>query len=94
MTFVLKISVYHKYLWPVDWAVLKKDFQRLFRMPFGDFYDSLVSWVSGKYCIDVVRFDDALHSRFGEYERRGLSMRDLVLQEYGRAALDCLEGLL
>ena len=58
MAFVLKISVYHKYLWPADWAVLKKDFQRLFRMPFGDFYDSLVSWVSGKYCIESLMNED------------------------------------
>ena len=87
-------NVYRKYLWPTDWAVLKKDFQQLFEMSFEVFYDGLISWVSGKYCIDVVRFDDALHSRFGPYERRGLSMRDLVLEKFGRAALDCLEGLL
>ena len=86
--------MYRKYLFPTDWAVLKKDFQQLFKMSFVDYYDSLVSWVSGKYSIDVVRFDDALHSRFGDYENRGLSMRDLVLEQYGRAALDCLEGLL
>lgn len=87
-------KVIRKYKWHTEWAILKKDFQQLFKMPFGDFYDPLLSLVSGKYTIDAIRFDEALHVRFGQYEDLGLSMRDLVLVKYGRTALNCLESIL
>lgn len=82
------------YRWPADWASLKKDFQRLFRMSFGDFYDATMSWISGSYKIDPLKFDDRLHSQVGEYESRGLSMEDVVRSEYGSEAAGLLEVLL
>ena len=88
------MAKFKKYRWPKDWASLKKDFQRLFRMSFVDFYDGQMSWISGFYKIDLFKFDDRLHSQVGEYESRGFSMEDVVRSEYGSEAAGLLEVLL
>ena len=84
----------HKYSFPSDWADLRKDFQKIFGIPFNDFYDGFMSWVSGHISIDIARFDEYLHDRFGQYENQGLSMQDIILMNYGRKAVDLVEGLI
>lgn len=82
------------YQWPKDWAILRKNFVGVFHMPIVDFYDPLLSWVSGKFMIDIVKFDDDMHRKFGEYEDQGLSMKDIIKQHYGDAGLNLIEQLI
>ena len=44
--------------------------------------------------IDVVRLDRELHIRFGEYEKRGLSMDDILKTEFTPAAYDLINKML
>jgi len=41
--------------------------------------------------LDIIKFDDALHRIHGQYEDRGLSMKDLITQEYGAQAAHWVE---
>lgn len=36
--------------------------------------------------LDLLALDDLLHERHGEYEEEGLSMRELIIREYGEEA--------
>ena len=82
------------YMWPKDWAKLRCDFIDTFDMSIVDFYDPLMSWVFGKFQIDIIKFDNRLHSKFGEYENNGLSMKDVIIKEYGKFGLTLIEQLI
>lgn len=82
------------YKWPKDWLILRQDFQRVFHMSMVDIYDPLMSWIMQKFTIDLVSFDIQLHQRFGEYEERGLSMSDIVKENYGSEGLKLMNALL
>ena len=82
------------YKWPSDWSSLKIDFSQQFGIPVGDLYDPLMSWLQGRFVIDVFKLDEMLHSKYGSYEERGLSMRDLIASEYGSDACELIESLI
>lgn len=44
------------------------------------------SLIFGKIKLDIVKFDDWLHRKHGDYEDEGMSMSDLILSEYGKSA--------
>ena len=50
--------------------------------------DNLMSLALGRPVLDIYSLEDLLHEKWGDYEERGLSTRDLVLKEYGE---DCLK---
>ena len=51
------------------------------------YVDVLVSAITGQISMDVIKFDDWLHERHGNYEEeRGISMADLIKKEYGQAS--------
>lgn len=82
------------YNWPSDWSKLRRDFIKTFHMSIVDIYDPFMSWIMQKFQIDIVKFDDKLHRKFGDYEEDGLSMRDIVKKNYGDAGLKLIEQLI
>jgi len=82
------------YSFPSDWTRLKTDFGRLFRISIADCYDSVLSWVSGRFMVDIVAFDERLHLRHGDYEDAGLSMEGLIAKEYGPDAAELIKQLI
>ena len=68
----------------------RKDFQRVFNAPIGQFYDGLISVVFKHICIDPFKFDFWLHKRHGEYEDAGKSMQDILMEHYGQEGIDLL----
>ena len=58
-------------------------FQRVFGIGFKPFYDGLMSVASKQLCIDILKFDEWLHEKHGNYEDAGESMDDCIREHYG-----------
>lgn len=82
------------YNWPNDWSKLRRDFIEKFHMSIVDIYDPFMSWIMQKFQIDIVKFDDKLHRKLGDYEEKGLSMRDIIKKTYGDKGVKLIEQLL
>ena len=44
--------------------------------------------------INIIMFDDWLHKQIGDYESRGLSMKDAIAREYGEQAELFIQSLI
>lgn len=62
---------------------LGDEFQRVFGIGFKPFYDGLMSVASKQLCIDILKFDEWLHKKHGDYEDAGQSMEDCIREHYG-----------
>ena len=47
---------------------LNEKFRSIFGVGFKDFYDGLMSVALKHLCIDIIKFDDWLHEKHGDYE--------------------------
>jgi hypothetical protein len=77
-----------------QWAQARKDFERHFKVSIGTFYDGETTVVFQKICIDIFKFDEWLHARHGDYEDRGLSMEEIVIEKYGNEANELINDLI
>ena len=82
------------YQWPKDWNKLRQDFVGTFHMTIVDVYGPLMSFVTNTFQVDLIKFDDILHRKFGDYEGQGLSMKDIIKREYGDAGINLIEQLI
>lgn len=73
---------------------LRRQFQSLLEMSLSDCIDTLVSLAAKHVVVDVLKIDDILHNRFGNYEDEGLSMNDIIKEKYGEFAVQLLNELL
>lgn len=71
-----------------------REFGRLFGLPLGDFYDPIVSIWTLKVCIDIVKLDERMHQEWGDYEEKGQSLFDCILEHYGEDAAILIGKLL
>ena len=82
---VYKFSETHK---------LNDKFYSIFGVSFKPFYDGLMSVVSKHLCIDIMKFDDWLHEKYGNYEDNGKSMDDLIREKYGEKGVNLINELI
>ncbi len=75
-------------------VAVREGFYRYFNTGYGDFYDGLMTVLTGTIRVDIVKFDEWLHSQAGDYEERGLSMAEAVTERYGAEAMEFLDKLL
>lgn len=47
----------------------------------------------GEFVIDILKFDQFLHEKFGNYEDEGKSMRDILSEKYGDDIKDYVEQM-
>ena len=73
---------------------LNDDFYAIFGIGFKSFYDGLMSIAMNHLCIDILKFDDWLHERYGDYEDNGQSMDDVVREKYGEKGVRLIEQLI
>lgn len=73
---------------------LRRQFQSRLELSLSDCIDTLVSIVAGRVVVDIMKIDDILHNRFGNYEDEGLSMNDIIKEKYGEFAVQLLNELL
>jgi len=80
---------------------VKKIFDAVFDMDIRGFAyacigDDASRWIGvmlNRVLIDPFRFDEALHDKHGEYETQGKCMRDVIVENYGKAGLDLFMAL-
>lgn len=77
-----------------DIDIVERKFQNYFGVSFKPFYDGVVSVFFKCLILDILKFDDWLHSQFGQYEDTGKSMRDIVLEKYGEDAFRLIKSLI
>ena len=58
-------------------------FMAVFGIGFKPFYDGLMSVLQKQLCIDILKFDEWLHEKHGDYENAGQSMDDCIREHYG-----------
>jgi len=73
---------------------LNDKFRGIFGISFKDFYDGLMSVASNHLCIDIIKFDDWLHEKHGNYEDSGQSMEELIREKYGEKGVKLIEDLM
>ena len=69
---------------------LDDEFRKVFGVGFKPFYDGLVSVALGYLNIDILKFDEWLHKKHGNYEDSGKSRNDIVREHYGEKGLKLL----
>lgn len=79
---------------PAQREELRWRFQQLLALSLSDCIDTLISFAAERVVVDIVHVDSILHSRFGDYENRGLSMNDIIKEEYGDEAVQLLNELI
>ena len=72
-----------------------KRMNELFRLKNGHIYlDSLLMQLTGQIELDILKLDDLLHERHGEYELNDKCMSDITIQEYGVIANAFVDSML
>lgn len=81
------------YYLPFEMDILDKEFVKYFGVSFKNFHDRVLSYSFGHAVIDVIKFDDWLREKFGEYENEGKSMKNIILEKFGKDALELIKNL-
>jgi hypothetical protein len=72
---------------PISIPEFAKQMNALFQIKNGHTYlDTYLMQLTGKIELDILKLDDLLHERHGEYENNIMSMCDIALLEYGAVA--------
>ena len=79
---------------PSQREYLRRLFTSRLEMDLSDCIDTLISIICKRVVLDIVHVDTILHSRFGDYEDRGLSMEELITKEYGEEAITLIKRIL
>ena len=80
---------------PISIPEFTKQMNKLFLINDGHKYlDTFLMKFTGKIELDILKLDDLLHERHGEYEQDTKSMRDITLQEYGAVANTFVDSML
>jgi hypothetical protein len=81
--------------YPVSrWWKAGSDFRRIFHVSIAPFFDSSTTCLFQKIRINPFTFDDYLHELYGNYEDRGLSMQELILEKYGEEGEKLINALI
>lgn len=59
-----------------------------------DIYDPLISWLYGRFQIDILAFDARLHQKHEDYLEDGMSIEDIVKLKYGQEGIELLNKLI
>jgi len=65
----------------------------LHAIKFDDFMDFELSAMFKRPILDINKFDDWLRCQFGEYEKEGMSMQDVITAKYGEAVTKYIKSL-
>jgi len=88
-----------------DWYVWEKSkrmsfaeadafFKETFQTTINGMLDGMLSWLAGETVLDMFKFDTLLHEKHGNYEEQGLSMEDVLRNNYGETVLAKTKSLL
>lgn len=77
-----------------DKEKVRKEFKKYFNEDFLLFFDKELSFAYDRIVIDIVKFDDFLHKKFGNYEEKALSMANIMFDNFGYKATKFFKKLL
>lgn len=69
------------------------EFTKVFGIGFKPFYDGMVSVATKQLWIDIVKFDEWLQKKHGNYEDDGKSMMDVIREHYGDKGVELVDAL-
>jgi len=75
-----------------DLACASRNFTRCFDTSLAKFYDAPISVVSLQVCIDIIKFDEWIIRKHGNYE--GKSLADVIFEHYGNEAVALINELI
>jgi gamma-glutamylcysteine synthetase len=79
---------------PTERVQAGKDFYACFKTSFSSFYDSFVSVIHMRICIDISKFEDWIYMQFPEYKDKEITLRDIVVSQYGCDAATLIDELI
>jgi hypothetical protein len=65
-----------------------------FKLPQPNRYLCPTALIQKKGVLDIIKFDDWLHTQHGQYEDKGMSMKECIRKEYGENAVSFVEKCL
>jgi len=69
-------------------------FHDTFKYPLNGMLDGMLMYFTGQPCLDPYKFDTFLRERHGDYMKDGLTMRDVVRNNYGEDAACKIQTLI
>jgi len=69
-------------------------FRKVFGVRMEEYCDVMLTVAKKEFNLDMFKFDDYLHKKFGEYEMKGLSMSTLIEKEYGTEAVKLMKTII
>lgn len=80
---------------PISIPEFAKQMNELFRIKNGHTYlDTYLMLLTNRIELDILKLDDLLHERHGNYEEDEKCMSDITLQEYGAVANAFVDSML
>ena len=73
-----------------EFKKVNEDFKRIFGVTSIGFLDSVFA-LGGIFTIDIVKFDDFLHKKYGEYESEGMSMEEVIYKHYDMEGVNLIK---
>lgn len=76
---------------------MKDLFQKYFAISDPNPYiDKMLSMISGHFILDIFKFDEFLHDKFGNYDHGedSISMKELIFKKYGSSAEEFISLLI
>ena len=72
-----------------------KYFRKYFReKKLNEFLDAELTYLSGSPKINLIKLDDYLHSKHGDYEKEELCLAEVLIKHYGEEAKRLIEKML
>ena len=67
-------------------------FEETFGVSKAKFADRLMMWVTGKYVLDIIKFDEWLHDTQGYTEEKDGSINNFVEKKWGKEAVKLINS--
>ena len=72
-----------------------QNFRKYFpELKFNDFIDAGLSLIYGTPKINLIKLDDYLYEKYGDYDREELCLAEVLIKHYGNEAKAFIEKLL
>lgn len=84
------------YRYPEDRMEVGRLFRQYFDTQPDPYFDRMLGFLTKSFVIDIIKFDELMHARHGEYDDgpNPISMKELIIKEYGSDAEAFIDSLL
>lgn len=79
---------------PEDRQILSHEFSAIFKISLNEVLDTFMSFIMRRHIVDIVKFENLLINRYGDYTNDGISLSEFVEKKFGIYARELLEKML